>query len=294
MRTLDVWYDRTTAADLLEHFPRRYRAQAQARRHARRCAKTTSAPSPSSRPTPAAAPRVRRGPAHRRAPRVDRPRHGRGRGDGRGLPVVAERRPALPARPVPLVDVARRVVGVGSVGTRCWVCLFEATGDADGPDRIVLQVKEAQPSVLAPYVGASTLGHEGRRVVAGQRLTQAASDIFLGWCEGPRSGATTTCASSGTSRVRATSPAWTWANSPTTARCAPGPWPGPTPAPATPPPSPATWARRRVRPGHRRIRRQVRGEQRSGPRHAGRTRSPPDGCPREVPRRSCCGGSSPM
>ena len=51
-----------------------------------------------------------------------------------------------------LVDVARRVVGVGSVGTRCWVCLFEATGDTVG-DRIVLQVKEAQPSVLAPYVG---------------------------------------------------------------------------------------------------------------------------------------------
>ena len=60
----------------------------------------------------------------------------------------------------------------------------------------MLQVKEAQPSVLAPYVGPSRLGHEGRRVVAGQRLTQAASDIFLGWAEGP--GTTTTYASSGT------------------------------------------------------------------------------------------------
>ena len=86
-----------------------------------------------------------------------------------------------------VVDVARRVVGVGSVGTRCWVCLFEATGHG-ADDRIVLQVKEAQPSVLAPYVGASRLGHEGRRVVAGQRLTQAASDTFLGWCEAPGSG----------------------------------------------------------------------------------------------------------
>jgi uncharacterized protein (DUF2252 family) len=76
---------------------------------------------------------------------------------------------------------------VGSVGTRCWVCLFESA--VNGPtDRIVLQVKEAQPSVLAPYVGASKLGHEGRRVVAGQRLTQAASDIFLGWTEGPKTG----------------------------------------------------------------------------------------------------------
>ena len=89
-----------------------------------------------------------------------------------------------------IVDVARRVVGVGSVGTRCWICLFEAPGRrADGrDDRIVLQVKEAQASVLAPYYGASRLGHEGRRVVAGQRLTQAASDIFLGWCEAPRTG----------------------------------------------------------------------------------------------------------
>jgi uncharacterized protein (DUF2252 family) len=83
-----------------------------------------------------------------------------------------------------VVDVARRVVGVGSVGTRCWVCLFEATA-SHAEDRIVLQVKEAQPSVLAPYVGASRSGHEGRRVVAGQRLTQAASDLFLGWCEAP-------------------------------------------------------------------------------------------------------------
>ena len=49
-------------------------------------------------------------------------------------------------------------------------------------------MKEAQPSVLAPYVGATPLGHEGRRVVAGQRLTQAASDIFLGWATGPSSG----------------------------------------------------------------------------------------------------------
>ena len=50
----------------------------------------------------------------------------------------------------------------------------------------MLQVKEAQASVLEPYVGASQLGHHGLRVVAGQRLTQAASDIFLGWSEGPR------------------------------------------------------------------------------------------------------------
>ena len=67
-----------------------------------------------------------------------------------------------------------------------------------GGDRLILQVKEAQASVLEPYVGASTLGHHGRRVVAGQRLTQAASDMFLGWGEAPAAGISTTCASSGT------------------------------------------------------------------------------------------------
>ena len=85
-----------------------------------------------------------------------------------------------------MVDVARRVVGVGSVGTRCWVVAARgvaSTGEV--PDRIVLQVKEAPPSVLAPYVGPTATGHEGRRVVSGQRLTQAASDLFLGWCRGP-------------------------------------------------------------------------------------------------------------
>ena len=86
-----------------------------------------------------------------------------------------------------IVDVARRVVGVGSVGTRCWICLFEGPGHPGG-DRLILQVKEAQASVLEPYVGASTLGHHGLRVVAGQRLTQATSDIFLGWAEAARSG----------------------------------------------------------------------------------------------------------
>ena len=83
-----------------------------------------------------------------------------------------------------IVDVARKVVGVGSVGTRCWICLFEGPDRPRG-DRIVLQVKQAQRSVLEPYVGASTFDHHGERVVAGQRLTQAASDIFLGWTETP-------------------------------------------------------------------------------------------------------------
>jgi uncharacterized protein (DUF2252 family) len=85
-----------------------------------------------------------------------------------------------------LLDVARKVVGVGSVGTRCWIGLFE--GRDDPADLIVLQAKEAGPSVLEPYVGESQLGHHGKRVVVGQRLIQSASDVFLGWSEGPETG----------------------------------------------------------------------------------------------------------
>jgi uncharacterized protein (DUF2252 family) len=76
------------------------------------------------------------------------------------------------------VDLARKVVGVGSVGTRAWVILLEGR---DGNDPLVLQAKEAGPSVLEPFAGASEYDRHGRRVVEGQRLMQAASDIFLGW-----------------------------------------------------------------------------------------------------------------
>ena len=86
-----------------------------------------------------------------------------------------------------VVDVARKVIGVGSVGTRCRVVLFEGPDHPEG-DRLVLQVKEAQASVLQPYVDIAPPEHQGRRVVEGQRRTQAASDLFLGWCEGPRTG----------------------------------------------------------------------------------------------------------
>jgi uncharacterized protein (DUF2252 family) len=75
-------------------------------------------------------------------------------------------------------DMAHKVVGVGSVGTRCWIVLMLGR---DQNDPLFLQVKEAQPSVLARFVGASRQANQGERVVAGQRLMQAASDIFLGW-----------------------------------------------------------------------------------------------------------------
>jgi uncharacterized protein (DUF2252 family) len=85
-----------------------------------------------------------------------------------------------------LVDVARKVVGVGSVGTRCWIALFE--GGADD-DPLLLQIKEAQTSVLEHelHVG-SIYRHHGERVVHGQRLVQAASDLFLGWSTNPATG----------------------------------------------------------------------------------------------------------
>ena len=77
-----------------------------------------------------------------------------------------------------LAHVARKVVGVGSVGTRCWVALLDA-GDETEP--LLLQIKEAQVSVLARYCGRSQYASQGERVVTGQHLMQAESDIFLGW-----------------------------------------------------------------------------------------------------------------
>ncbi len=76
------------------------------------------------------------------------------------------------------VNMARKVVGVGSVGTRAWILLFEGV---DAGDPLFLQAKEAQSSVLEEFLGVSEFTNHGQRVVAGQHLMQAASDIFLGW-----------------------------------------------------------------------------------------------------------------
>src|SRR5580693_2495962 len=79
-----------------------------------------------------------------------------------------------------IVDIARKVVGVGSVGTRCDVALLMAGKD----DALVLQLKEALPSVLEAHAGKSRYPNHGERVVTGQRMLQAASDVFLGWTRG--------------------------------------------------------------------------------------------------------------
>jgi uncharacterized protein (DUF2252 family) len=84
-----------------------------------------------------------------------------------------------------LTDTARKVVGVGSVGTRCWIALFQG-GGSDDP--LILQIKEAQASVLERHLGASAYDNHANRVVEGQRLVQAASDLFLGWTRDKESG----------------------------------------------------------------------------------------------------------
>jgi uncharacterized protein (DUF2252 family) len=185
MRTLDVWYERTTADDLIAHFPKRYRAQAARdvtralrKDHVRAVARLTT---------------DRDGrPRFRDDPPIVVHLDDLEPGIADVEATVAGYRESLSDERrflfdrFQVVDVARRVVGVGSVGTRCWVVLLESATPVDGvADRIVLQVKEAQPSVLAPFVGPTASGQEGRRVVSGQRLTQAASDLFLGWCQAP-------------------------------------------------------------------------------------------------------------
>ncbi len=110
-------------------------------------------------------------------------------GDGTGLemqldPLIAKYRRTLETdrryllEQFAFTDIARKVVGVGSVGTRCWIVLMLGR---DESDPLFLQVKEAERSVLSAFAGASKYTNQGQRVVAGQRLMQASSDIFLGW-----------------------------------------------------------------------------------------------------------------
>ncbi|MFC8126260.1 DUF2252 domain-containing protein [Streptomyces sp. NPDC057302] len=96
--------------------------------------------------------------------------------DRYALTLPADRRTLLAQYRV--VDMARKVVGVGSVGTRCWIVLLVGRDDTDP---LLLQAKEASASVLAEFAGASSHLNQGERVVAGQRLMQATSDMFLGW-----------------------------------------------------------------------------------------------------------------
>jgi uncharacterized protein (DUF2252 family) len=106
--------------------------------------------------------------------------------------------------------LARKVVGVGSVGTRCWILLLLGR---DGNDPLFLQLKEARDSVLAPFAGASEFRNQGQRVVEGQRLMQSASDIMLGWFR--------TAGIDGTLRDFYVRQLWDWKVSPDIERMAP-------------------------------------------------------------------------
>jgi uncharacterized protein (DUF2252 family) len=94
--------------------------------------------------------------------------------------ILQDDRRHLPER-FEIVDAARKVVGVGSVGTRAFIVLLQGR-DAHGP--LFLQIKEATASVLEEHLGKSTYRQHGERVVQGQRMMQAASDIYLGWTKG--------------------------------------------------------------------------------------------------------------
>jgi uncharacterized protein (DUF2252 family) len=185
-RVLELWYDRIAINDVIAHFPRRYRPlvkrdvkKARRKDHLRAAAKLT-------KPSHGVQRFVHDPPI---IVRLEHTEHDMDEVasmiDSYRASLTDDRRDLFDR--FRFVDVARKAVGVGSVGTRCWVCLFEGPDHPEG-DPLVLQAKEASASVLERYAGASVLGHHGLRVVTGQRVTQAASDMFLGWCEGPKSG----------------------------------------------------------------------------------------------------------
>ena len=188
LRTLDVWYSRIGAENVVDFFPRRYRglvqrdvARSRARTSLRAFSKLT---------------RVRDGQAQfiEDPPLLMRLEGSASEAEIGQVGAMIESYRASLSHDVRtlfdrfrVVDIARKVVGVGSVGTRCWVGLLEGPPHPAG-DPLILQIKEASASVLEPYLGASDFTHHGERVVAGQRLTQAASDIFLGWSAASVSG----------------------------------------------------------------------------------------------------------
>ena len=183
MDVLDIWYARFDDSDFLAMVPAKYKAQAK-----KRVAKATAQGShelayPKLVEETGKQPRIRDTP-----PTIFHEERSRAAGYRDLLKaVLASYRETLPEdRRILLdrfriVDAAMKVVGIGSVGTRCGVILMMSI--ADRP--FFLQVKEANASVLEAYAGKSAYSHHGQRVVIGQRLMQPASDMFLGWGTGP-------------------------------------------------------------------------------------------------------------
>ncbi len=183
MRALDVWYDRITAEQVLAEFPsEKDRERAAKRLQKAREGSASETIFPKLAEYDGSTPRIKDNPPlifHHSA--EDAPGAATQYGEA-----VAAYRESLPEHVRVLFDrfrfcdLAMKVVGVGSVGTACSIGLFMAADD----DPLFLQVKEARASVLEPYAGRSQYKNHGQRVVVGQRLMQAASDMFLGWVEG--------------------------------------------------------------------------------------------------------------
>jgi uncharacterized protein (DUF2252 family) len=181
MRTLDLWYAHITAEDVRHATPAKLRDET-ARLERRGRARTAAALYP--KVTQLADGRIRIEDDPPFLYHLDSRLEAYGRAAHQ---VFARYRATLPAeRRVILdrfqpIDVAAKVVGVGSVGTRCYVILLLAADD----DPLFLQMKEAHASVLEPFLGRSKSKNHGERVVFGQRVIQEASDVFLGWTRGP-------------------------------------------------------------------------------------------------------------
>jgi len=183
MNVLDVWYARLDDTDVLSMLPQDRKAILK-----KRIAKATAASSsellfPKLIESAGHEPRIHDSPpivfhadASQAAGNMDMIKHVL----ARYRETLAEDRRVLFDR-YRLVDAAVKVVGIGSVGTLCMVLLMMSM--AENP--LFLQVKQANASVLEPYVGKSAFAHHGQRVVMGQRLMQPASDLFLGWATGP-------------------------------------------------------------------------------------------------------------
>src|SRR6476619_3847750 len=183
---LDVWYDRLSASELVERFGGRLDkkgrilfekpfARARRKNSVRAVTKLTERVGGRLRFRSIPPPLV-----PLRELRKDSPAHEEGNYARELMAAYAtslddERRFLF--RTYEFVDMARKVVGVGSVGTRAWIFLLVGRG---GRDPLVLQAKEAQASVLEPYLGASEFPSHGERVVRGQRISMVASDVFLG------------------------------------------------------------------------------------------------------------------
>ena len=138
-----------------------------------------------------------------------------------------------------IVDMARKVVRVGSVGTRAFIVLLQGR---DEHDPLFLQVKEATASVLEEHVRKSRYRQPGERVVQGQRIMQAASDIYLGWTKGVQANRYYYWRQLRDMKGSALVESMAHSRSRSTRACAGGRWHGHTPAPATRLPSPSTWA----------------------------------------------------